>query len=213
MYLTTLYTSAVYCFFFFFFLMIRRPPRSTLFPYTTLFRSPRGVGDAALAREGRGGPRRRPRRSGRDRRVVLRRAGRAPRDDPLRVRHADQRRLGYGAPREAPARLRHGRRGEPRRRRNPPLVRPGPGSARARTARAARGAGGGRNAPGSGPHRLAALCDPLSPRGGARPLYSANVPGRAHARVPPAPQGRRAPRSGRGPGRVPPRGGNPARVL
>src|SRR6266849_9796523 len=30
-----------YCFFFFFFfLMIRRPPRSTLFPYRTLFRSP-----------------------------------------------------------------------------------------------------------------------------------------------------------------------------
>src|SRR6202048_5501856 len=29
------YTSS----FFFFFLMIRRPPRSTLFPYTTLFRS------------------------------------------------------------------------------------------------------------------------------------------------------------------------------
>src|SRR3712207_9196639 len=27
------------CFIFFFFLMIRRPPRSTLFPYTTLFRS------------------------------------------------------------------------------------------------------------------------------------------------------------------------------
>src|SRR6478735_11408947 len=26
--------------FFFFFLMIRRPPRSTLFPYTTLFRAP-----------------------------------------------------------------------------------------------------------------------------------------------------------------------------
>src|SRR6267143_5234929 len=34
-------------FFFFFFLMIRRPPRSTLFPYTTLFQSPahrRGAG-------------------------------------------------------------------------------------------------------------------------------------------------------------------------
>src|SRR3712207_7033688 len=31
--------------FFFFFLMIRRPPRSTLFPYTTLFRSGRLVGD------------------------------------------------------------------------------------------------------------------------------------------------------------------------
>src|SRR5271163_5124693 len=29
--------------FFFFFLMIRRPPRSTLFPYTTLFRSPHGI--------------------------------------------------------------------------------------------------------------------------------------------------------------------------
>src|SRR2546430_13519886 len=29
--------------FFFFFLMIRRPPRSTLFPYTTLFRSKKGV--------------------------------------------------------------------------------------------------------------------------------------------------------------------------
>src|SRR3712207_9263103 len=30
-----------YYLFFFFFLMIRRPPRSTLFPYTTLFRSRR----------------------------------------------------------------------------------------------------------------------------------------------------------------------------
>src|SRR5437016_9565994 len=29
----------LYSLFFFFFLMIRRPPRSTLFPYTTLFRS------------------------------------------------------------------------------------------------------------------------------------------------------------------------------
>src|SRR3712207_7865586 len=28
------------------FLMIRRPPRSTLFPYTTLFRSGRGAGDS-----------------------------------------------------------------------------------------------------------------------------------------------------------------------
>src|SRR3712207_7336306 len=33
---------------FFFFLMIRRPPRSTLFPYTTLFRSQREI-DAAKA--------------------------------------------------------------------------------------------------------------------------------------------------------------------
>ena len=29
----------LFLFLFFFFLMIRRPPRSTLFPYTTLFRS------------------------------------------------------------------------------------------------------------------------------------------------------------------------------
>src|SRR5256885_11957550 len=29
--------------------MIRRPPRSTLFPYTTLFRSPRRVIDCVLA--------------------------------------------------------------------------------------------------------------------------------------------------------------------
>src|SRR5687767_15251155 len=36
-----MYVSFIFfCFyFFFFFLMIRRPPRSTLFPYTTLFRS------------------------------------------------------------------------------------------------------------------------------------------------------------------------------
>src|SRR3712207_7097812 len=32
----------------FFFLMIRRPPRSTLFPYTTLFRSARAVKDHVL---------------------------------------------------------------------------------------------------------------------------------------------------------------------
>src|SRR2546427_12438723 len=45
-------------FFFFFFLMIRRPPRSTLFPYTTLFRSPYArsglPGDAILASATRG---------------------------------------------------------------------------------------------------------------------------------------------------------------
>src|SRR5256885_17244717 len=32
---------SILIFYQFFFLMIRRPPRSTLFPYTTLFRSPR----------------------------------------------------------------------------------------------------------------------------------------------------------------------------
>src|SRR6266478_8819373 len=40
-----LYNFVYFCaFLFFFFLMIRRPPRSTLFPYTTLFRS-RKIGD------------------------------------------------------------------------------------------------------------------------------------------------------------------------
>src|SRR5260221_14793104 len=37
-----LLSSIFFVFFFFFFLMIRRPPRSTLFPYTTLFRSTYG---------------------------------------------------------------------------------------------------------------------------------------------------------------------------
>src|SRR3712207_9559631 len=36
-------TFFTYIFLFFFFLMIRRPPRSTLFPYTTLFRSDKSV--------------------------------------------------------------------------------------------------------------------------------------------------------------------------
>src|SRR2546427_8544952 len=48
---------------FFFFLMIRRPPRSTLFPYTTLFRSPdRGLGAGRRAGRALAG--------GRDRRGV-----------------------------------------------------------------------------------------------------------------------------------------------
>src|SRR5437667_9691600 len=37
--LSTMRTSLYFSSFYFFFLMIRRPPRSTLFPYTTLFRS------------------------------------------------------------------------------------------------------------------------------------------------------------------------------
>src|SRR3989449_7167133 len=40
--------SHLLLYFVFFFLMIRRPPRSTLFPYTTLFRS-LGRQDAAVA--------------------------------------------------------------------------------------------------------------------------------------------------------------------
>src|SRR2546422_11516940 len=41
-----LLTHVHHCAFFFFFLMIRRPPRSTLFPYTTLFRSPSSAASA-----------------------------------------------------------------------------------------------------------------------------------------------------------------------
>src|SRR6185312_16995543 len=37
------FSTSLLFFHFFFFLMIRRPPRSTLFPYTTLFRSPPGL--------------------------------------------------------------------------------------------------------------------------------------------------------------------------
>src|SRR3989442_11877560 len=48
--------------------MIRRPPRSTLFPYTTLFRSPSSAGRTRPSRTraptGRKRPRRRPRGGG-----------------------------------------------------------------------------------------------------------------------------------------------------
>src|SRR5260370_39229930 len=45
--LTSLFStlfSSLFFIIFFFFLMIRRPPRSTLFPYTTLFRSSPSAG-------------------------------------------------------------------------------------------------------------------------------------------------------------------------
>src|SRR6476660_10293026 len=53
----------------FFFLMIRRPPRSTLFPYTTLFRSRRVAARHGRRRRGRRARRRRrpDRPEGRDR--------------------------------------------------------------------------------------------------------------------------------------------------
>src|SRR5436305_9162836 len=48
--LTLLLDYCCFCsFFLFFFLMIRRPPRSTLFPYTTLFRSFDAVWDFHVA--------------------------------------------------------------------------------------------------------------------------------------------------------------------
>src|SRR3712207_8275597 len=43
----------------FFFLMIRRPPRSTLFPYTTLFRSRQGRSGGGAVRDRAGRPGRR----------------------------------------------------------------------------------------------------------------------------------------------------------
>src|SRR3954467_16006707 len=52
MFLLTLCSLIVFVFVLFFFLMIRRPPRSTLFPYTTLFRSRHG--DRRRPRPGRG---------------------------------------------------------------------------------------------------------------------------------------------------------------
>src|SRR2546427_13180945 len=51
--------------FFFFFLMIRRPPRSTLFPYTTLFRSAGYRRDKASRRSRAGGHCDQPRRCAR----------------------------------------------------------------------------------------------------------------------------------------------------
>src|SRR3712207_8996608 len=67
------------CFSFFLFLMIRRPPRSTLFPYTTLFRS--ALPRALPAR----GPGPHPRRVGREpggaARQVLLAHGRRPAPD------------------------------------------------------------------------------------------------------------------------------------
>src|SRR2546430_17682272 len=79
--------TVIYSHYFFFFLMIRRPPRSTLFPYTTLFRS-----RAVRAREERedakggakhGGPESKRRMRGRQ-------DGRAPRDFALTVSAGDR---------------------------------------------------------------------------------------------------------------------------
>src|SRR3712207_9183708 len=55
--LVYLLTGSCLCFPFLFFLMIRRPPRSTLFPYTTLFRSS-VAGPNATDRDQRGRSRR-----------------------------------------------------------------------------------------------------------------------------------------------------------
>src|SRR5207249_11646748 len=55
---STCCSFSVFCLLFFFFLMLPRPPRSTLFPYTTLFRShPEGVRrDPRAGQRGSGQP-------------------------------------------------------------------------------------------------------------------------------------------------------------
>src|SRR2546430_13485292 len=61
--------------------MIRRPPRSTLFPYTTLFRSPERGGRATRRAATAGGGLSSPGRLGRRGRTVLRRAKRSRRGE------------------------------------------------------------------------------------------------------------------------------------
>src|SRR3712207_7089320 len=53
MVVVTIFINVDIVIYFFFFLMIRRPPRSTLFPYTTLFRSPRSRRSRRRRRAGR----------------------------------------------------------------------------------------------------------------------------------------------------------------
>src|SRR6266511_236872 len=150
-------SSNLFSLFPFFFLMIRRPPRSTLFPYTTLFRS-----DLLLLRGLEGGAPRARGRAGGDR---------PPRDDlPL---PASDRRGGARDPRtdrarRAAARRQGGRAGlalrlPDRGARSPVPRRRDPGPRRARAARVGGGrrarAGGGALAPPAplGPARGAAL--------------------------------------------------------
>src|SRR2546422_4538612 len=87
----------------FFFLMIRRPPRSTLFPYTTLFRSPRsgGGGPCGLGRPAVVAGHRLVQCGGdalRSRRVWRPAVHRARRDRPLARRWATADSGGRGAP-------------------------------------------------------------------------------------------------------------------
>src|SRR3712207_7724549 len=69
--------------------MIRRPPRSTLFPYTTLFRSGRPRQEGRGSAEARAGPRRRDQRG---RRRLGRRGLAAGRRLPRGLQRRSQRR-------------------------------------------------------------------------------------------------------------------------
>src|SRR5438094_10342671 len=72
MYLIFIFITLILVHFLFFFLIIRRPPRSTLFPYTTLFRS--GVVRPRLDRHVSRRPRQTSVQLGRVRRRTRRRA-------------------------------------------------------------------------------------------------------------------------------------------
>src|SRR6266403_2022712 len=141
----------LFTFLLFFFLMIRRPPRSTLFPYTTLFRSRPGDGREPLGRAwpGAGRAARRPYPgAGRAGRLVGRLRG------PGRHRSPRQRHLHRAASRcrgEAGARLRYGRAGPGGLRRHPRPQHALPGGGAA--SRCARG-GWARDAGLSGRHRV-----------------------------------------------------------
>src|SRR5260221_519449 len=100
--------------FLFFFLMIRRPPRSTLFPYTTLFRSPghparrAGAGDGLRHRADEPLSRRRRARRGRRRSHPGVPRARRSRPAPLRDRRGPLRRDRPAQARPARPRLRRG---------------------------------------------------------------------------------------------------------
>src|SRR2546425_11111659 len=111
-------SAPLLCVLLFFFLMIRRPPRSTLFPYTTLFRSRE---PDSCGQRGRPAPPGRPAGA-----VAPRQRPGDPGDADLR---ADQRLSARAAGRERRARR---RRAAPRPERHtpaPPRTRAGPGDA------------------------------------------------------------------------------------
>src|SRR5690348_17386482 len=70
--------------------MIRRPPRSTLFPYTTLFRSARGERRRGRRRERNAAARRRPAWFARNRRVSHREGRQARREERRSEEHTSE---------------------------------------------------------------------------------------------------------------------------
>src|SRR2546422_3882438 len=113
------YLDSILCLAFFFFLMIRPPPRSTLFPYTTLFRSPQPLVHDRDRIPGRTAPARArrplsPRGAGRAGAVPARRALRRGRRGGRVVRPARPRGRRRGPARHAALRAGRGQ-GDPAR--------------------------------------------------------------------------------------------------